>query len=179
MAHPADHLAESVIRLDPISPFPKLSTALQSFAALALGAEVQLPTESAGEKEVWFRPSPVRAPCPESLYRRPSKRSAALLSPFTFATDVGTATQVDVTLSESDEFRDPKLCLNGEQQQAAISSARSTRRTPALTVHNLRQPMPDVPMDSILFGLIENFVPSARVEPIRKRQVALAHVAVD
>jgi hypothetical protein len=87
----------------------------------------QLPTASAGEKECGFVPPLFAHPGPESLYRRPSKRSASLLSPFTFATDVGTATQVDVTLSESDEFRDPKPCLNGEEQQAAISSTKPTR----------------------------------------------------
>jgi hypothetical protein len=69
----------------------------------------QLPTESAGEKEFGFVPPLFAHPCPESLYRRPSKRSASLLSPFTFATDVGTATQADVTLSESmsSETRSP------------------------------------------------------------------------
>jgi hypothetical protein len=36
---------------------------------------------------------------------------------------VGAAPQVDVTLSEGDEFRKPKPGLNREQQQDAISSS--------------------------------------------------------
>ncbi|MCU1227055.1 MAG: hypothetical protein JWQ42_5148 [Edaphobacter sp.] len=73
----------------------------------------QLPTASAGEKEFGFVLPLFAYPGPENLYRRPSERSAALLSPFTFAADVGTATQVDFTLSESNEFRNPKPGLNG------------------------------------------------------------------
>ena len=76
------------------------------------------------EKEFGFVPPCSRAHALRACTRRTSKRSAALLSPLTFATDVGTATQVDVTLSESDEFRDAKPGLDGEQQQATISSTK-------------------------------------------------------
>jgi hypothetical protein len=50
-----------------------------------------------------------------------------LLSPFTFAADVGAALQVDVALSECDEFRKPKPGLNREQQKGAISSTQPSR----------------------------------------------------
>src|SRR5205814_8258912 len=55
-------------------------------------------------------------------YCRSSERSAALLSPFTFAAHVGTALQVNVVVSESDYLRKAETSLNREQQQDAISS---------------------------------------------------------
>jgi hypothetical protein len=81
----------------------------------------QLPSTSAGKQDFGFVLAQFAEPGPESPYRRSSERSAALLSPFTFATDVGAATQVDVTLSESDEFRKAKPSLDGKQQQDPIS----------------------------------------------------------
>ena len=56
---------------------------------------------------------------------------------------------------------------------------RRSRRLTGLTVQNLRQPMLDVPMDVILLGLVQDFVPSAGVEPVLKRQLTLPHVAGD
>ena len=48
-----------------------------------------------------------------------------------------------------------------------------------LTVQNLRQPMLGVAMDTILLGLVEEFVASAGVEPVLERQLTLPHAAGD
>jgi hypothetical protein len=36
--------------------------------------------------------------------------------------------------------------------------------------------VPDVPVDTILLGLAEDFVPTAGLEPVVQREVALRHV---
>ena len=51
-----------------------------------------------------------------------SERSAALLSPFIFAADVGDALQVNVVLPESDYLRKAETRLNREEQQNAQSA---------------------------------------------------------
>jgi hypothetical protein len=76
----------------------------------------QLPPASAGEQNFGFVLPLFADPGPKSLYRRSSKRRAALLSPFTFAADVGTPAQVDVTLVESDDLGKAKPGLDGKQQ---------------------------------------------------------------
>jgi hypothetical protein len=48
-----------------------------------------------------------------------------------------------------------------------------------LSVQNLGQPMRDVAVYLILFGLVEDFVPSAGIEPVLKLELTLAHVAGD
>ena len=39
--------------------------------------------------------------------------------------------------------------------------------------------MPDVPVDTILLGLVEDFVPTAGVEPVVQREVAFRHLPGD
>ena len=48
-----------------------------------------------------------------------------------------------------------------------------------LAVENLRQPVPDVAVDAVLLGLVEDFVPSAGVEPVVEHTVTVFHVAGD
>jgi hypothetical protein len=72
----------------------------------------QLPTVSVWKEDFRLVFSLLADPGTQSLYCRASERGAALLSPFTFAADVGAALQADVALSECDEFRKPKPSLN-------------------------------------------------------------------
>jgi hypothetical protein len=52
-------------------------------------------------------------------------------------------------------------------------------RCAGLAVQNLRQPMLDVAMDTIVLGLVEDFVSSAGVEPVLEFRLALPQVAGD
>ena len=46
----------------------------------------------------------------------------------------------------------------------------------ALDVEDLRQPVPDLPLDTILLGLVEDLVPPAGVEAVVERAMAVVHV---
>jgi hypothetical protein len=74
----------------------------------------QSTTASAGKEDICLALPLFADPGPESLYCRSSERGAALLTPLTLAPDVGTALQIDVALSEADEFRKTETSLNRE-----------------------------------------------------------------
>jgi hypothetical protein len=68
------------------------------------------------------------------------------------------------------EFGHPRATVWPLDLTMAMSGRGITR---LLAVQNLRQPVPDVPMHSILLGVVEDFVPAACLKAVIERPMAL------